>query len=298
MNLTIDGRPVAAEPGATILQAARAAGHRDPHPLPGRPPRAYLGLPPLRRRASRAASRPGDGVRHAGRRRHGRHHATEELRAIRQLNLELHAQRPHVVLHAALPRRLPHAHQDPGVPRAHRSARLRRRRCACCARTCRFPASSGACARGPARRPAARQLVEEPITICQLHRFMADQTRPGEQEGELLLPAEPKPDTGKRIADRRRRARRPRRRLLRPARRARRQDLRGACPSRAACSATASPATACRATVLDEELNILWRMGVELQTRRAPRRRRPARGPHAPSTTPCSSPWAPSTPTP
>src|SRR5665647_2088842 len=44
------------------------------------------------------------------------------------------------------------------------------------------------------------QIVIGCSTSCQLHRFMADQTIDEEQEGELLLPVEPKPDSGKRIA--------------------------------------------------------------------------------------------------
>jgi formate dehydrogenase major subunit len=63
-----------------------------------------------------------------------------------------------------------------------------------------FPAVLGRVCPRPCEGPCRRQLVEHPITICQLHRFMADQTIDEEQEGELLLPVEPKADTGKRIA--------------------------------------------------------------------------------------------------
>ena len=63
-----------------------------------------------------------------------------------------------------------------------------------------FPGILGRVCPRPCEGPCRRQLVDDPITICQLHRFMADQTRPDELEGELLLPAEPKPDSGKKIA--------------------------------------------------------------------------------------------------
>ena len=63
-----------------------------------------------------------------------------------------------------------------------------------------FPAMLGRVCPRPCEGPCRRQLVEHPITICQLHRFMADQYLDEEQTGELLLPVEPKPDTGKRIA--------------------------------------------------------------------------------------------------
>ena len=90
-----------------------------------------------------------------------------------------------------------------------------------------FPAVLGRVCPRPCEGPCRRQLVEHPITICQLHRFMADQTIDEEQTGELLLPVEPKADTGKKHRHRGRRARRPRRRLLRPARGPLGQDLRG-----------------------------------------------------------------------
>ena len=60
-----------------------------------------------------------------------------------------------------------------------------------------FPAVLGRVCPRPCEGPCRRQLVEHPITICQLHRFMADQTIDEEQTGELLLPVEPKADTGK-----------------------------------------------------------------------------------------------------
>ena len=111
-----------------------------------------------------------------------------------------------------------------------------------------FPAMLGRVCPRPCEGPCRRQLVEQPITICQLHRFMADQTIDEEQDGRAAAagraegrhrqahrrssaagpPASPPPSTpGSRGT---------------PSRSSRR------CPSRAACCATASPATVCRAT--------------------------------------------------
>ena len=63
-----------------------------------------------------------------------------------------------------------------------------------------FPAVLGRVCPRPCEGPCRRQLVDQSITICQLHRFMADQCLDEEQEGELLLPVEPAADSGKRIA--------------------------------------------------------------------------------------------------
>ena len=91
-----------------------------------------------------------------------------------------------------------------------------------------FPAILGRVCPRPCEEPCRRQLVDDSITICWLHRFMADQCLDDEQTGELLLPVEP--EARQRQDDRRRRRRsgRPGVRLLRPARGSRRQDLRGA----------------------------------------------------------------------
>jgi len=63
-----------------------------------------------------------------------------------------------------------------------------------------FPAMLGRMCPRPCEGPCRRQLVEHSITICWLHRFAADQCLDEEQHGELLLPAEPRPDSGKRVA--------------------------------------------------------------------------------------------------
>ena len=127
-----------------------------------------------------------------------------------------------------------------------------------------FPAILGRVCPRPCEEPCRRQLVESPITICWLHRFMADQCLDEEQTGELLLPVEPKPDSGKSIA------------------------IVGAGPAGLACAfyarleghavkifeALPRPGGMLRygiagfrlpRDVIDKELNVLWRMGVELE---------------------------------
>jgi formate dehydrogenase major subunit len=63
-----------------------------------------------------------------------------------------------------------------------------------------FPAILGRVCPRPCEGPCRRQLVEHPITICWLHRFMADRCLDDEQEGELLLPVEQAPESGRRVA--------------------------------------------------------------------------------------------------
>jgi formate dehydrogenase major subunit len=63
-----------------------------------------------------------------------------------------------------------------------------------------FPAILGRVCPRPCEGPCRRQLVEHPITICWLHRFAADECLEEEQSGELLLPWDPLPETGKRVA--------------------------------------------------------------------------------------------------
>jgi NADPH-dependent glutamate synthase beta subunit-like oxidoreductase/formate hydrogenlyase subunit 6/NADH:ubiquinone oxidoreductase subunit I/ferredoxin len=63
-----------------------------------------------------------------------------------------------------------------------------------------FPGMLGRMCPRPCEGPCRRQLVEHPITICWLHRFAADQCLEAEQTGELLLPWDPLPESGKRVA--------------------------------------------------------------------------------------------------
>ncbi len=127
-----------------------------------------------------------------------------------------------------------------------------------------FPAILGRVCPRPCEGPCRRQLVEHPITICWLHRFMADQCIDEEQTGELLLPVDPKPDTGKRIA------------------------VVGGGPAGLACAFYARleghavkvfealpkpggmlrygiPSYRLPRDLIEKELNVLWRMGIELQ---------------------------------
>ena len=127
-----------------------------------------------------------------------------------------------------------------------------------------FPSILGRVCPRPCEGPCRRQLVEHPITICWLHRFMGDQCLEEEQTGELLLPVEPKADTGRRIA------------------------VVGGGPAGLAAAFYARleghsvkvfealpkpggmlrygiPSYRLPRDLLDKELNMLWRMGVELQ---------------------------------
>ncbi len=127
-----------------------------------------------------------------------------------------------------------------------------------------FPAVLGRVCPRPCEGPCRRQLVEHPITICQLHRFMADQTIDEEQTGELLLPVEPKPDSGKRIA------------IvgggpagLAAAFYARLEGhavrIFEALPKPGGMLRYGIPSYRLPRDLLDKEINVLWRMGVEIQ---------------------------------
>ena len=157
------------------------------------------------------------------------------------------ALRPQLLLHAALSRRLPDAHQDPAVPRLHRARRLQERR----AQAARGPALPGhprarlpAALRGalppPARRAPDHHLLAAPLHGRPVHRRGAGRAscccrsspRPtaasASPSSAAARPGSPAPSTpGSRGT---------------PSRSSRR------CPSRAACCATASRATVCRAT--------------------------------------------------
>jgi formate dehydrogenase major subunit len=127
-----------------------------------------------------------------------------------------------------------------------------------------FPAILGRVCPRPCEGPCRRGLVEHTIEICRLHRFMADECLDEEQTGELLLPVEPKPDSGKTIA------------------------VVGAGPAGLACAFYARleghavkifealphpggmlrygiPSYRLPRDLIDKELNVLWRMGVELE---------------------------------
>jgi len=127
-----------------------------------------------------------------------------------------------------------------------------------------FPSILGRVCPRPCEGPCRRQLVEHPITICWLHRFMGDQCLEEQQTGELLLPVEPKADTGKRIA------------IvgggpagLSAAFYARLEGhsvkIFEALPKPGGMLRYGIPSYRLPRDLLDKELNILWRMGVELQ---------------------------------
>ena len=263
VDLTIDGRQVAAEPGTTILQAARAAGIEIPtlcqddrlDPISA----CRLCVVAVEGRndpVTACDTQVADGLVVTTQ--------TEELRAIRQLNLELllsdHTSfctppcRDACPTHIKIPEFLGH------IAARDYEAGMRVLR-----EDLPFPGILGRVCPRPCEGPCRRQLVEDPITICQLHRYMADHTRPGEQEGELLLPHEPRPDSGKRIA------------VvgggpagLAAAFYARLEghavSIFEAMPHPGGMLRYGIPSYRLPRDVIDEELNILWRMGVELRT--------------------------------
>ena len=127
-----------------------------------------------------------------------------------------------------------------------------------------FPAILGRVCPRPCEGPCRRQLVEHPITICWLHRFMADQCLDEEQEGELLLPVEQKPESGKKVA------------IVGggPAGLAAAFYLRleghavkifEALPHPGGMLRYGIPSYRLPRDVIDKELNVLWRLGAELQ---------------------------------
>ncbi|MFA4964253.1 MAG: formate dehydrogenase subunit alpha [Thermoleophilia bacterium] len=263
MNLTIDGRRVVAELGTTILQAARAAGIQIPtlcqddrlDPISA----CRLCVVAVEGRkdpVTACDTQVAEGLVVTTQ--------TEELRAIRQLNLELmlsdHTSfctppcRDACPTHIKIPQFLGH------IAAREYEAGMRALR-----EDLPFPGILGRVCPRPCEGPCRRQLVEAPITICQLHRFMSDETRPAEQEGELLLPAEPRSASGKRVA------------------------IVGGGPAGLAAAFYARleghavkifeamphvggmlrygiPAYRLPRDIIDAEVNILWRMGVELQT--------------------------------
>ena len=127
-----------------------------------------------------------------------------------------------------------------------------------------FPSILGRVCPRPCEPRCRRQLIEEPITICQLHRFLGDQCLDAEQDGELLLPVEPKSDSGKRIA------------IvgggpagLAAAFYARLEGhavkIFEALPKPGGMLRYRTPGYRLPRDVMDKELNVLWRLGVELQ---------------------------------
>ncbi len=262
ITLTIDGQDVVCERGDTILEAAQRIGIHIPTlcyeprlPATGACRMCIVEVEGTRKVIPSCSAAVADGmvVRTS----------TDKVRAMRHLYLELLLSdhnsfctppcRDACPTHIKIPQFLDYiAHKDykNGVRKLREDLP--------------FPAILGRVCPRPCEGPCRRQLVEHPITICQLHRFMADQTIDEEQTGELLLPVEPKADTGKKIA------------------------IVGGGPAGLACAFYARleghsvkifealpkpggmlrygiPSYRLPRDLIDKEINVLWRMGVEIQ---------------------------------
>ncbi len=262
ITLTIDDQQVICDAGETILEAAQRVGIHIPtlcyEPrLPASPPAASAwSRSRARARWCRAAPRRG--------RRHGRAHR-HRARCARCATSTSSCCSPTTTRSARRPAATP----------ARRTSRSRsssttsptattRTACASCARTCRSRPSSAASARGPARARAAASWSSTPSPSAGCTASWPTSALDEEQTGELLLPVEPKPDTGKRIA------------------------IVGAGPAGLACAFYARleghavkifealphaggmlrygiPSYRLPRDLIDKEINVLWRMGVELQ---------------------------------
>jgi len=260
--LTIDGQEVAGERGDTILDAAQRVGIHIPTlcyeprlPATAACRMCIVEVEGARKMVPSCTAAVADGMVVRTN--------TEKVRAMRHLYLELLLSdhnsfctppcRDACPTHIKIPQFLEYiAHKD--YKNAVRKLR----------EDLPFPAVLGRVCPRPCEGPCRRQLVEHPITICQLHRFMADQTIDEEQEGELLLPVEPKPDSGKRIA------------IvgggpagLAAAFYARLEGhavkIFEALPKPGGMLRYGIPSYRLPRDLLDKEINVLWRMGVEIQ---------------------------------
>ena len=262
VTLTIDDQPVVCDKGETILEAAQRVGihiptlcHEPRLPAGAACRVCLVEVEGARRTVPSCATLAAAGM--------VVHTNTDRVRAMRHLYLELLLSdhnsfctppcRDACPTHIKIPQFLDHiAHGD-------YKAGVRKLR-----EDLPFPAILGRVCPRPCEGPCRRQLVEHPITICWLHRFMADQTRADEQDGELLLPVEPKADTGKKLA------------------------VVGGGPAGLACAFYARleghsvkvfealphiggmlrygiPSYRLPRDVVDDETNVLWRLGVELE---------------------------------
>ncbi len=262
ITLTVDGQDVICERGDTILDAAQRIGIHIPTlcyeprlPATAACRMCIVEVEGARKLVPSCSAAVSDGM--------VVHTNTEKIRAMRHLYLELLLSdhnsfctppcRDACPTHIKIPQFLDYiAHKDykNGVRKLREDLP--------------FPAILGRVCPRPCEGPCRRQLVEHPITICQLHRFMADQTVDEEQTGELLLPVEPKADTGKKIA------------------------IVGGGPAGMAAAFYARleghavkifeampkpggmlrygiPSYRLPRDLVDKEINVLWRMGVELQ---------------------------------
>ncbi len=260
--VTIDGQEVACDRGDTILEAAQRVGIHIPTlcyeprlPATAACRMCIVEVEGARKMVPSCSAAVSDGMVVKT--------STEKVRAMRHLYLELLLSdhnsfctppcRDACPTHIKIPQFLDYiAHKDykNGVRKLREDLP--------------FPAILGRVCPRPCEGPCRRQLVEHPITICQLHRFMADQTIDEEQTGELLLPVEPKADTGKKIA------------IvgggpagLAAAFYARLEGhsvkIFEALPKPGGMLRYGIPSYRLPRDLLDKEINVLWRMGVELQ---------------------------------
>ncbi|MGO8685259.1 MAG: FAD-dependent oxidoreductase [Thermoleophilia bacterium] len=262
VTLTIDGREVVCDRGDTVVVAAQKAGVLIPTlcyeprlPATGACRICVVEIEGTRKVTAGCTAMATDGM--------VVHTNTERVRSMRHLNLELLLSdhnsfctppcRDACPTHIKIPQFLDYI--------AHREYKngVRKLR-----EDLPFPAILGRVCTRPCEGPCRRQLVEHPITICKLHRFMADQCLDDEQEGELLLPVEPKPASGRSIA------------IigggpagLTAAFYARLEGHRvkifEARPKPGGMLRYGIPKYRLPRDIIDKELNVLWRLGVELQ---------------------------------
>jgi len=262
MTLTIDGVEVTCDRGETILQAAERAGVQIPTlcyesrlPASAACRLCMVEVEGWGKPVSSCSTFAADGI--------VVHTDTEKVRKMRRLYLELllsdHNSFCTPPCADACPTHIKIPQFLDAVARGEYATGVRKLR-----EDLPFPAILGRVCPRPCEEPCRRDLVDEPITICALHRFTADQCLDDEQTGELLLPYEPRPDSGKSVA------------------------VVGAGPAGLACAFYARldghrvtiieahdkpggmlrygiPAFRLPREVLDKELNVLWRLGVEIE---------------------------------
>jgi formate dehydrogenase major subunit len=262
MTLTIDGVEVTCDRGETILQAAERAGVQIPTlcyesrlPASAACRLCMVEVEGWGKPVSSCSTYAADGI--------VVHTDTEKVRKMRRLYLELllsdHNSFCTPPCADACPTHIKIPQFLDAIARGDYATGVRKLR-----EDLPFPAILGRVCPRPCEEPCRRNLVDEPITICSLHRFVADQCLDDEQTGELLLPYEPRPDSGKRVA------------------------VLGAGPAGLACAFYACldghrvtifeaedkpggllrygiPGFRLPREVVDKELNVLWRLGVELE---------------------------------
>ena len=127
-----------------------------------------------------------------------------------------------------------------------------------------LPASTGRVCQHPCEHRCRRQTIDEPINMREVHRVIADSILLSDKFDAMADRVVGQAASLNRQADRhgRRRSSRIDRRLLSRAARARGCRVRTRTPSQAACCALRCRPTGCRAQVLDREIEIIRRLGV------------------------------------